>query len=97
MLDSEFLQNFKYVISFVLRFVELPNIGSKKKLTCLFAIYCYENSKNRYLEKYVFIFGMQFFNILCVISQKIGFYNRFFLKSRFLKFYTGEGGAMTTS
>ena len=31
MLDSEFLQNFKYVNSFVLRFVELPNLGSKKK------------------------------------------------------------------
>ena len=27
MLDSEFLQDFKYVISLLLRFVELPNIG----------------------------------------------------------------------
>ena len=48
-LDSEFLQDFKYVISFLLRFVELPNIGSKI-VDMLFAVYCYENAKNIYLE-----------------------------------------------
>ena len=47
--DSELLQDFKFVISFLLRFLEFPNIGSKK-MTCFFAIYCYENAKNRYLE-----------------------------------------------
>ena len=29
--DSELLQDFKFVISFLLRFLEFPNIGSKKK------------------------------------------------------------------
>ena len=48
-LDSEFLQDFKFVIGFLLRFVELPNIRSKK-LTCFFPYIAMKTTKIDILE-----------------------------------------------
>ena len=47
--DSEVPQDSKYVISFLLRCVELPNIANKKIDAILFAIYIATKAKNRYL------------------------------------------------
>ena len=53
MLDSEFLQDFKYVISFLLRFVELPNVGSKKHAFLLYI--AMKTLKKDILKKHVHI------------------------------------------
>ena len=47
---SEFPQASKYALSFLIRWVKLPNIASQKLTSYLFSLmYFYKNAKNKYL------------------------------------------------
>ena len=59
-------------------------------MACFFAVYCYKNAKNRYLEKCVFIFRMQSFNTLCVFLTKFWVCYRFSKGPFFEILYKGE-------
>ena len=93
MFDLEFLQDFKYVVSFLLRYIELPNIGCKVNLlTFCYTYIAIKMPKIDIFKKCVFIFRMQFFNILCFFCFHIffGFYKRFSKKQVFEILYRGE-------
>ena len=49
--DYEFSQHSKYIISFLLRLLDLPEFTSGKWHNALSTIICYKSTKNRYLKK----------------------------------------------
>ena len=64
--DSEFPQDFKYFITFLLWCVEVTNIASQKNWRhTFFAMHCYKTPKTDiFLQFCMFIFNMQFLNML---------------------------------
>ena len=75
--DSKFLQDFKCVVSFLLRFVELPNIGRKK---ACFLLYIAVKMPKIDILKNACSYSEWSSSIHCtfLISQNFVFYNRFF-------------------